>query len=559
MTAPQYRSAARAWLAEDPDAETRAELEQLLHRADRDDPEALAELADRFGTRLAFGTAGLRGRLGAGSNRMNRVLVAQAAAGLARFLTARTPERTPSVVVGYDARRNSEVFARDSAEIFAGAGLRAMLMPRMLPTPVLAFAVRELDADAGVMVTASHNPPDDNGYKVYLGGEDRGAQIVPPVDAEIAAQIEQIAAHTRISLLPHSTGYQLAPERVIQAYHHHTAVAAPAPRSGSISAGARPLTWVYSAMHGVGWQTVAEVVRAAGYPEPILVDAQIEPDARFPTVVFPNPEEPGAMDMSFATATEAGADLVIANDPDADRLAVAVPDANGSWQSLTGNEVGLLLGWRAARRNTTRPVPDATLACSLVSSPGLAAIAERFGINVAVTLTGFKWISRAPNLIYGFEEALGYLVNPETVRDKDGISSAVAVLELATQAHAAGRTLRDLIGDFESQFGVFRSAQVSTRAAASDIAELMASFRAQPPSRLAGRAITGIDDLLTGVDDLPTGDVLRWWTEDGSRVIVRPSGTEPKIKVYLDVRGESATQAEDRLHTLSQAIRDLLP
>ncbi len=323
---------------------TRAELEDLVARVETGDAEAAADLEDRFSTRLAFGTAGLRGTLGAGPNRMNRVLVAQAAAGFAAYLRERS-SGTPTVVVGYDGRRNSDVFARDSVEIFAGAGLNAILLPRLLPTPVLAFAVRHLGADAGVMVTASHNPPDDNGYKVYLGGADEGAQIVSPADAEIAAHIQRIADEGDVTVLPRSVGYANAPESVVEAYVAATAAVAPAPT------GAEGLTWVYTAMHGVGWETVSRVLTEAGYPQPTVVEAQIHPDGRFPTVAFPNPEEPGAMDLSFETARAVDAELVIANDPDADRLAVAIPDADaeGGWRRLTGNEIGLLLGWRAAR------------------------------------------------------------------------------------------------------------------------------------------------------------------------------------------------------------------
>ncbi len=337
--------AARAWIAQDPDPVTREELTALVARVEDGDAEAAADLDDRFSTRLAFGTAGLRGTLGAGPNRMNRVLVAQAAAGFAAYLSERAGSQTPTVVVGYDGRRNSDVFARDSVEIFAGAGLNAVLLPRLLPTPVLAFAVRHLGADAGVMVTASHNPPDDNGYKVYLGGDDEGAQIVSPADAEIAAHIQRIADTGTVSTLPRSVGYANAPESVVEAYVAATAAVAPAP------AGAEGLRWVYTAMHGVGWETVSSVLSAAGYPAPVLVEAQIHPDGRFPTVAFPNPEEPGAMDLAFETARAADAELVIANDPDADRLAVAIPDADaeGGWRRLTGNEIGLLLGWRAAR------------------------------------------------------------------------------------------------------------------------------------------------------------------------------------------------------------------
>ena len=484
---------------------------------------------------------------------MNRVLVTQAAAGLAAYLRERAGTgATPRVVIGYDGRRNSDVFARDSAEIFAGAGFEAVLLPRLLPTPVLAFAVRHLDAAAGVMVTASHNPPDDNGYKVYLGGPDAGSQIVSPADAEIAAHIDVVAAGD-IRDLPRTSAYEIAPESVIDAYVQATAAVAPA------GAGANGMRWVYTAMHGVGWETLSRILDAAGYPAPTPVAAQIEPDGRFPTVSFPNPEEPGAMDLAFETAREAGAEFILANDPDADRLAVAVPDpsAPDGWRRLTGNQIGLLLGWRAAR--SADAASGATLACSLVSSPGLAAVAEHYGLGFTATLTGFKWISRAPGMVYGFEEALGYLVNPETVRDKDGISAAIAMLGMISGARASGRTVADLLTEFDETFGAFASDQISLRVTdLSLIGTMMAALRAAPPTVVGGVAVLRIDDLLDGVDGLPPGDVLRLWLEDGSRIIIRPSGTEPKLKVYLDVRADTAAEATTQLATLTAGARDLL-
>jgi phosphomannomutase len=550
-----YLDAARAWLAQDPDGTTRDELRELLARVESGDEGASADLADRFSTRLAFGTAGLRGALGAGPNRMNRVLVAQAAAGFAAYLRdAATDDATPTVVIGYDGRRNSDVFARDSAEIFAGAGLRAVLLPRMLPTPVLAFAVRHLDAAAGVMVTASHNPPDDNGYKVYLGGADEGAQIVPPADGEIAARIQEVAARGDIGAIARSVGYAVAAEDVVDAYIAATAAVAPAPAS------AEGLRWAYTAMHGVGWETVARIVDAAGYPRPAVVEAQIHPDGAFPTVAFPNPEEPGAMDLALETARSVGAELVLANDPDADRLAVAVPDARaeGGWRSLSGNEVGLLLGWRAAERAAASGT-GGTLASSLVSSPGLAAVAEHFGLGFTATLTGFKWISRAPGLVFGFEEALGYLVNPDTVRDKDGISAAVAVLGLAAEARGRGTDVSGLLAEIRGHIGAYASDQISVRVDdLGVIAGMMSALRAEPPAQIGEVGVDRIDDLLAGVDGFPPGDVLRLWLADGSRVIVRPSGTEPKLKVYLDVRADTPEQAGERLAALSSGMRGLL-
>lgn len=554
-TLAQALTAAHAWLAQDPDPHTRAQLRDLLEASEGGDGAASIDLIDRFDGRLAFGTAGLRGELGAGSNRMNRVLVAQAAAGLAAFVTERA-DGAPTIVIGYDGRRGSDVFARDSAEIFAGAGVRAVLLPRLLPTPVLAFAVRHLGADAGVMVTASHNPPNDNGYKVYLGGADDGAQIVSPADAEIAAHIQRVADAGDIGTLPRSLGYEIAPESVVDAYVAATAAVAPAP------AGATGLSWVYTAMHGVGWETLSRILDAAGYPAPTVVAEQIDPDGAFPTVAFPNPEEPGAMDLAFETARRVGADLVIANDPDADRLAVAVPDphAHGGWRRLTGNQIGLLLGWRAARVAREAGAGEgASLACSLVSSPGLQAVAEHYGLDFHTTLTGFKWISRAPGIVFGFEEALGYLVNPETVRDKDGISAAIAMLGMVTEARAEGSSLARLLAEFDATFGFFASDQISVRVEdVSKISRIMTALRQQHPTAIGTVALERIDDLLDGTDELPPGDVLRLWLVDGSRVIVRPSGTEPKLKLYLDVRGDSADDAKHRISALSDGARDLL-
>ncbi|UNK71950.1 phospho-sugar mutase [Microbacterium sp. H1-D42] len=553
-TATERLDQARAWLRQDPDAETRDELAGIITRAAAGDAAAAADLDDRFRTRLEFGTAGLRGALGPGSNRMNRVLVTQAAAGFAAYLRERTPG-TPTVVIGYDGRRGSRRFAEDSAEVFAGAGLRAILLPRLLPTPVLAFAVRHYGADAGVMVTASHNPPDDNGYKVYLGGADSGAQIVSPADAEIAAHIARVADAGDIGALPRSTSYETAGEEVVDAYIVATAGIAPAPF------GVQEMRWVYTAMHGVGWETFSRVLKAAGYPAPRVVDEQRDPDPTFRTVSFPNPEEPGAMDLAFARARAVDAEFIIANDPDADRLAVAIPDADaaGGWRRLTGNEVGLLLGWRAARSAGESPAPGASLACSLVSSPGLGTIAERYGLDFHETLTGFKWISRAPGILFGFEEALGYLVNPGTVRDKDGISAAVAMLSLAADARVRETTIAGLLDELAAEIGHFASGQVSIRVDdLSVISGLMASLRAQHPTSFGARAVASAEDLSAAAAGEPSGDVLRYRLADGSRVIVRPSGTEPKLKVYIDTHAETPTEAVAAAAELEAAVRELL-
>jgi phosphomannomutase len=553
MEAVEALAAARAWAAQDPDEVTRAQLEALIARADAGDPDAHAELASRFAGRLTFGTAGLRGELGAGPLRMNRVLVSQAAAGLARFLLAR--ETHPSVVIGYDGRHNSEVFARDTAELMAGAGVRAMLLPRLLPTPVLAFAVRHLEASAGVMVTASHNPAADNGYKVYLGGLDHGSQIVPPADAEIQAAIVDVARGS-ITELPRSSTYEIASEDVVDEYVRRTA---------ALAADPQPLRVVYTAMHGVGWETARRVFEAAGFPDVVSVAAQQDPDPAFPTVDFPNPEEPGAMDLAFTTAAEHGADLVIANDPDADRVAVGVPDGHGGWHRLSGNEVGWLLGWRAARLAAERGLDRGTLACSLVSSPALGVVARTEGLDFVETLTGFKWISRAGDLIYGYEEALGYLVDPDKIRDKDGISAAVAVLALFSDLKAAGRSFAEHRAEFAERYGAFASGQISVRVAdLARIPELMARLRQDPPREIGGIRVEQIDDFADGFGPFPPSDILRFHLAGGSRVIVRPSGTEPKLKCYLDTRSDEGAAAERQatadaaLAALDAGMRELL-
>jgi phosphomannomutase len=543
---------ARAWRDQDPDDETRAELDRLITDASAGHQHSVAELHDRFDTRLEFGTAGLRGRIEAGSNRMNRVLVSQAAAGFAAFLRAR--EKEPSIVIGYDGRKNSRIFAIDTAEIMAGAGVRAILLPRLLPTPVLAFAVRHFGVSAGVMVTASHNPAADNGYKVYLGGDDGGSQIVPPSDGEIAAQIERVAAEENVLRMPRSSAHETAGEEVVDEYVRQTAALA----TGRSNAAVR---FVYTAMHGVGWETAERVFTAAGFAAPTVVTRQIEPDATFPTVAFPNPEEPGALDLAFETATAAGADLVIANDPDADRLAVGIPSPAGpdgtvGWERLSGNEVGALLGWRAAERLSALG-PEGMLAASLVSSPALAEIARQYDLEYVDTLTGFKWVSRVPGLSFGFEEALGYLVDPQKVRDKDGISAAVEFLGLVADLKANGKTLHDHRLAFAEEFGAFASAQVSIRV--TDLAEIGATMdrlRRDLPDSIAGLAVSSVDDFRDGFGAFPASDILRFWLADGSRVIVRPSGTEPKLKVYLDASSAEGT-AEERIAAAAAAVESL--
>lgn len=507
---------ARAWMAEDPDPETADELAKLIEAGDT------TELADRFSGMLQFGTAGLRGELGAGPMRMNRNVVIRAAAGLAAYLKAQGHDGG-LVVVGYDARYKSADFARDTAAVMTGAGLRAAVLPRPLPTPVLAYAIRHLGAVAGVEVTASHNPPRDNGYKVYLGD---GSQIVSPADAEIAAQIDAIAA---LADVPRAEdGWQDLGDEVLEAYLARTdAVLTPGSPRG--------VRTVYTAMHGVGKDVVLAAFARAGFPAPVLVAEQAEPDPAFPTVAFPNPEEPGAMDLSFATAARVSPDIVIANDPDADRCAVAVPDAASAsgWRMLRGDEVGALLAAHLVHKGAT-----GVFAESIVSSSLLGRIAEAAGVGYEETLTGFKWISRVEGLRYGYEEALGYCVDPEGVRDKDGVTAALLVAELASELKEQGRTLTDLLDDLAMEHGLHATDQLSVRVEdLSVIASAMAALRAEPPVSLAGLRVTSAEDLNEGTATLPPTDGLRYYLEGDykARVIVRPSGTEPKLKCYLEV------------------------
>lgn len=513
---------AKSWLAEDPDPDTRDELAKLI------DAEDLTELTARFGGTLQFGTAGLRGELGAGPMRMNRAVVIRAAAGLAAYLK-KQGHAGGVVVIGYDARHKSADFARDTAAVMVGAGLRAALLPRPLPTPVLAFAIRHLGAVAGVEVTASHNPPRDNGYKVYLGD---GSQIVPPADGEIAAEIAAIA---NLADVPRpSAGWETLRDSVVEAYLERT--------DAVLTAGSpRDVRVVYTPMHGVGHDTLTAAFARAGFPAPTVVAEQAEPDPDFPTVAFPNPEEPGAMDLAFATAREAAPDIVIANDPDADRCAVAVPDPDSvvGWRMLRGDEVGALLATHLVHKKAT-----GTFATTIVSSSLLSRIAAAApGAAYEETLTGFKWLARVDGLRYAYEEALGYCVDPEGVRDKDGITAALLIAELAAELKASGRTLTDLLDDLAVEHGLHATDQLSVRVEdLSLIANAMRRLREQPPTTLAGLRVSSAEDLSEGSAALPPTDGLRYHlagdatgTVSAARVVVRPSGTEPKIKCYLEV------------------------
>ena len=509
---------ARSWAAEDPDAQTRAELEQLVTAVELDpEGEVALDLADRFHGRLEFGTAGLRGALGGGSNRMNRVVVIRAAAGLASYLRKNGASGGDGVVIGYDARHNSEVFASDTAAVMTGAGLKAWVLPRPLPTPVLAYAIRELGCVAGVMVTASHNPPQDNGYKVYLGD---GSQIVPPADAEISAEIDAVGA---LSQVPLAEGWNRLGDEVVDSYLTRVSALASAD-------GPRDLVTVYTPLHGVGGEAVAEVLSRAGFAPPHVAAAQSEPDPDFPTVAFPNPEEPGAMDLSMALAAEVNADIVLANDPDADRCAVAVPHAE-DWRMLRGDEVGVLLADFLLRLGI-----DGVYATSIVSSSLLAKMAAAHGQEYRETLTGFKWLGRIDGLAFGYEEALGYCVAPELVKDKDGVSALLRIAELAAALKSENLTLHDHLDQIARAYGLHATDQLSVRVTdLAQIGEAMSRLRSNPPSSLGGLAVERVEDLSVATAELPTTDGLRYRLAEEARVIVRPSGTEPKIKCYLEV------------------------
>jgi phosphomannomutase len=547
------RAQAEHWIAGDPDGRDRAELHGLL---DDGGEAAAAELADRFGARLEFGTAGLRGAVGAGPNRMNRAVVRAATAALAGWLQAGhggpgTAEA--GVVIGCDARHRSAEFADEAARVLAGAGIRAHLLPPQQPTPLLAFAVRHLRAAAGIMITASHNPPADNGYKLYLGD---GAQIIPPVDKQIGTAIAELGDLSEVPVAPADSpligrlGDEMARaylDVIVGAVPGHAGPgsAGPSPAGsrepGGTGGGAKPaaLRWAYTPLHGVAAGLALRAFEQAGFPPPHVVAAQAEPDPAFPTVAFPNPEEPGALDLALALARETGADLVIANDPDGDRLALAVPDpaAPGGWRALSGDQVGALLGAYLLDQDPG-PDPAARLAATtVVSSTMLSKIAAAAGVRYAETLTGFKWIVRAADgvpgarFVFGYEEALGYAVT-RAVRDKDGISAALVLLSLAATARAAGQSLLDRWDALEMAHGVHLTTQVTLHTRAPALA--MAGLRALPPASLADLPVTGVTDLVAGAGGLPPSDVLTYHLP-GARVVIRPSGTEPKLKAYLEV------------------------
>jgi phosphomannomutase len=603
MISPELRAQVSAWIADDPDQRDAEELRGLLARAESSTAavggadaaaslaqDAAAELADRFAGRLRFGTAGLRGAVGAGPNRMNRAVVRATTAALAAWLLARGngsagmsaagpeaagpgPEAGPGaaeagtsgaeVVIGWDARHRSAEFAEESARVLAGAGIRVRLLPGPCPTPLLAFAVRHLGAAAGVMITASHNPAADNGYKLYSGD---GAQIIPPADAEIESAIDTAGPLAAVRLAPpDSPLIAQAGDEVATAYLDAVCKLSPAPSSAAW------LRFVYTPLHGVAGSLALRAFEQAGYPAPDVVAAQAEPDPDFPTVAYPNPEHPGTLDLAIAQGRRTGADLALASDPDGDRLAVAVPDpsASGGWRALTGDQVGALLGAYLLERTAAWPDPGARLVVStVVSATLLASIARAAGAQYAQTLTGFKWIVRAGDsrpgsrFVLGYEEALGYAVG-DVVRDKDGIGAALALLGLAARARAAGDSLLDAYDALEAAHGVHLTGQLAIGTPAA--VDIMARLRAAPPSELGGMPVTGISDFTGGTAGLPSADVLAYHLR-GARVVIRPSGTEPMIKAYLQVvepvtggRLDSArAAARARLKPLQEAVAALL-
>lgn len=576
-----------AWLEADPDPATRAELTALAGRAfdAPPDPQALADLGTRFTRPLEFGTAGLRGALGAGPGRMNLAVVLRAAYGLMAYLldqvsqlsTSDSPlatinagepvhRRVPMVVIGYDARLGSKAFAEATAQVVAAEGGHAVLFGEVTPTPLLAFAVRYLQADAGVQVTASHNPAGDNGYKVYLGGrmaspEGNGVQIVPPEDGAIAARI---AAAPPANQVPRAvSGWTTLGPDLAQAYLE---------RATTLIHPAGPLRIVHTALHGVGSKLALRAFSAAGFTDVHPVKDQQAPDPAFPTVAFPNPEEPGAIDLALDLARQVQADLVLAHDPDADRCAAAIFDPRfgpgGGWRMLSGDEVGCLLGQAAAQlaaqahdiRSDQSAVASASLvnvprlASSVVSSRLLPKIAASYGLDHASTLTGFKWIARVTGLVFGYEEAIGFCCRPDLVRDKDGITAGLAIAELAAGAKAEGRTLIDLLDDLARRYGLHATSQVSVRIKdPASLPDLVGRLRQAPPRELGGLALSRLRSLVDGLNGLPPSDGLVLELAGDARVVVRPSGTEPKIKCYLEVIEPVAPQASFAAVSLARA------
>jgi phosphomannomutase len=528
----------QAWIADDPDPVTAGQLRQWL------DTNNEPELRASFNGFLQFGTAGLRGPIRPGPSGMNRAVVGRAASGIVAYMKER---KLTSVVIGRDARYGSEDYTFETAEIMSGAGMTVYVLPRPLPTPVLAFATNDLACDVGIMVTASHNPPEDNGYKVYLGGtvdgiEYRGSQIVSPTDLSIAQKIDEV---TSLKAQPRGKNWTVLGEEVIEKYIARTASLATKPGN---------LRIVYTAMHGVGTETIQRVFHKAGFPSPILVDAQAAPDPDFPTVAFPNPEEPGAIDLALETAKSFDAHLVIANDPDADRCAAAVNDPKAGWRMLRGDELGAIFGESIARTRSS-----GIFANSIVSSSILKKIAAHYGLEFKETLTGFKWLAKIKGLTFGYEEALGYAVDAITVNDKDGISAAITLAQIATDLAEEGKTVLDLLDEVWARHGYHATEQISIRLGdLSKVGVILGGLRGNPPKEIAGRTVNAIDDLAAPTDGLPPTDGLRIWLDGGVRIIIRPSGTEAKMKCYIEVIESDSDTAQVVLNQLRPPLKELL-
>ena len=535
---PTLRTEVQAWIADDPDPKTAAQLQSLM---DAEDESTLGKYFNGF---LQFGTAGLRGPIGPGPSCMNRAVVGRTAAGIASYMKKRGMTK---IVIGRDARYGSEDYTIETAEIMSGAGMDVYVLPRPLPTPVLAFATAHLGCDIGIMVTASHNPPQDNGYKVYVGPVADGinyasSQIISPTDGFIATDIDAV---TSLKSLPRGSKWTELSEEVITEYVKRTSALAPRPGDLKI---------VYTAMHGVGTETIQRVFNHAGFATLILVDEQCTPDPDFPTVAFPNPEEPGAIDLALKKARDFGADLVIANDPDADRCAAAINDPLVGWRMLRGDELGIVFGEWIARSK-----PKGSFANSIVSSSTLRKISGHYGIDFQEVLTGFKWIAKIEDLAFGYEEAIGYAVDSHNVNDKDGISAAVFLAQIAMDLKRDGLTISDLLNQVWERHGFHGTEQISIRVTdMSAITHLLTGLRANPPREIAGRAVESIDDLAAPSDGLPPTDGLRIWLAGGIRIIVRPSGTEAKMKCYIEVVTATSDESQKLLDEIRQPLKELL-
>jgi len=540
MTSTDPFEAARSWIAGDPDPSTRAELQAAIDNGD------LEDLADRMNGTLEFGTAGLRGIVGAGSNRMNRAVIIRATRGVADHLLE---TGLGLVVVGRDARLSSPQFLEDTVAVLAAAGIPVRYFTDPVATPVVAYAARVLGARSGIIITASHNPADYNGYKVYAPN---AVQIVPPIDSQIAAAIDAVGPAVEVPMHDdpfHAPGVEPVPPSVLDGYLSDLEAA----RAGG---SADPnLTIVYTPMHGVGWRYFAEAMKKAGYLNVLPVPEQVEPDGHFPTTHFPNPEEPGALDLAIGLAERGGADIILSNDPDADRLAVALPSEDG-WVKLTGNQIGCLLADYLLERWSSQDRP--MVIESIVSSPMLESIAKAYGAHFDQTLTGFKWIWNAALDLeamgvglyaFGYEEALGYSVG-RAVRDKDGISAAVVFADLASACATEGRTVLDRLGDLYRRHGLWVSTQKSIVRPGSEgpeeIAAAMKRLETSTPNALGGFDVAGVVDYRIGAETRP-----RWLAatplvaldlEGRARVLIRPSGTEPKLKIYVDLRADIDTE-----------------